>query len=124
MTVLYRAAEKDQPYFGRGSYWSPSRPYVEHFLRDWAERTFSAEFRIYRLEVQVDGDEVADLRVVNSDPGVPEKLLDDKALDAFAARGFRWLAFQDKGLWENSAPSYVYLGAEPLDAKDDDEEAE
>jgi hypothetical protein len=122
--VLYRAAEQERPYFGRGSYWSTSLAFVKHY-REWADMWHTEPSLIYRLEVRVDDDvDVADLRPAFGSPyarmvypphGVPQRALDDTALNAFAARGFRWLVFQDVGLWEGfDAPSYVYLGTEPL----------
>jgi hypothetical protein len=36
--ILYRAAPRKEPYFGRGSYWTPSLNFVKSYRR-WAHKT-------------------------------------------------------------------------------------
>jgi hypothetical protein len=116
--VLYRAAERESPYFGNGSYWSPNRRFAESFAR-WSERTWGHHLMLYRIEVHLEDGELLDLR--ESLRLVSSTALTGERLATFGTAGIQWVALYE-GVWEGSiSPQYVYCGEqllvpEPADA--------
>jgi hypothetical protein len=116
--ILYRAAPRKEPYFGRGSYWTPSLNFVKSYRR-WAHKTCpvladrlvearaseevlnsaraNQDLVLYRAEVQLDADELVDL----SKPGdgrfipVSSTMVTDERIEKFAALGIRWVCFYE-----------------------------
>lgn len=116
--VLYRSARAEQPYFGRGSFWTPNVKKAEWFQR-WEAETFPGitPARIYRAEVVVDDSAVLDLMY-------PLGIISPNAVlakaDSLAEAGTEWVLVSEgpiEGEWWIEA---IYLGttqvaASPVD---------
>ena len=109
--TLWRAVDAARPYFGRGSFWSPSPEFVAQFGR-WLVDTTRCQVEAYRVDVDIAPDaylEYPSETVV--DPAVAAQ-----AADALA-RNFQWLSFHEELCDGTSIRQFVYLGDTPLPAR-------
>lgn len=116
-TTVYRAAPVDNPYFGRGSYWTRSLEFAQLF-RLWLIETVGGEHEVYRAEV--------DLTAVHELAGRALSDIVTASVPLFAEEGHQWLSFLERGSDEGVDPGlaslvvterqYVYLGERPISA--------
>jgi hypothetical protein len=128
--VLYRADKADEPYFGRGSYWTPHRRFAETF-GDWLQHYVRDEQVLYRAEVEIGDYELLNLSEPWTHPAmrhlprsntlfeVPSAAVTDGRIEKFSALGIRWIAFRGKptGILVDEREQYVYCGTEPITAE-------
>jgi hypothetical protein len=108
MTTLWRAAPNDDPYFGRGSSWTPSEAFARRFQL-WLMETFGWPHSLYRTETDITGAlDLATIMLVD-----PSKMT-ERAIETFADAGYRWATFHEKSFEGTSIRQYIYLGAKPL----------
>lgn len=110
--TLWRAAPTVDPYFGHGSYWSPTLPFANRFQL-WLDEYFPEEQHIvYLAEVDLTGS-----IDVPFGTWVDSTTLTKERLATFAGDGYRWLSFYE-GVWEGEVPrQFVYLGTDAITAQ-------
>lgn len=109
MTTLWRAAPAESPYFGRGSYWTPSIEFAQRF-RLWLDENVGAPNVVYTATVDVadsmDFPFGLQLDSSNVTRRVPQ----------LAAAGYLWVTFHEAAFEGATVRQYVYLGAQPIQA--------
>lgn len=113
---LWRCATASEPYFGPGSFWTPSRAYAGWFAR-WKAATYPEHrsLAVYRAELRVADAAVLDLRRHLGrwiEPAATGAAVLAKA-DRLAARGVEWVLttgddpLGDEGAWTEA----IYIGS-------------
>jgi hypothetical protein len=114
---LYRSDVADDPYFGRGSFWTPSVAFARKFSLwtqepDVKRRRGQAATALYAVEAERDG---TWLDLTNPHLLVPSSEV-TRRVASLAACGYRWVLFYE-GVYEGVISAQaVYLGDEPLRA--------
>lgn len=126
---LWRCAPAESPYFGRRSFWTPSREYAEWFAR-WKGETYP-ELRplgVYCADLRVPDAAVIDLRHHLTGRAETSAVLDAVAPDAvlaeadrLAKRGIEWvLTSGDDPLASEETPNWseaIYVGEGAVSAE-------
>jgi hypothetical protein len=111
--MLWRAAPFENPYFGKGSYWTGSLDFAARF-RVWLDVEFPerAPHVIYQA-AYVDGSRC--LTIPFGTPVDSPKIT--SMLSDFAAHGYLWVTFYERVYEGLITAQWVYLGDAPLVAR-------
>lgn len=114
--TLYRAAERENGYFGQGSYWTPSRMFAARFAQ-WAAKEQSVVIRqgmaLWKIDISEPEERVLDLRPPR-DLLLFSSMAINRRIIQFAERGFLWVFFYE-GVFEGTISTQaVYVGTEEL----------
>lgn len=105
--VLYRAAPVENPYFGRGSYWTHRLAFAQEF-KDWLDGIWVGPHTVYSAEVHL-----TDLVDFPATRRLPSEVINKRVPD-FAAAGAQWITFYE-GVYRGVVDKqYVYLGETPI----------
>lgn len=125
---LWRCAQIDDPYFGRGSHWTPHRPYSEWRAREEARLyPHLPPLAVFRADVVVFDAAIIDLRHhvggrINSNRPLPTYGRSDAvvtAADRLTRRGVEWVLLSGDLLLTDDQPEWteaVYIGPESVEA--------
>jgi hypothetical protein len=106
---LYRAASMAAPYFGQGSYWTPSRRFADYF-RGWLDEhaAGAAPHAVYAADVELTSLLEVPFGIWVDSPRITE------LVPEFASRGYHWVRFHE-GVHDGEVhPQFVYLANAPI----------
>ena len=108
--MLWRAVPQREPWFGRGSFWTPDVDFAARFA-GWLDARFPglSPHVLYRAKVKVtDG---AHLKL----PAFPflESYRVMARVDVFSTL-YQWVSFHEAPVEGRSPRQFVYLGTEPI----------
>jgi hypothetical protein len=110
--MLWRGVPQATTFFGKGSFWTPSRSFAIKFIA-WRDQRVPADAPHVLYELDADVGDRYDF------PTLPfiESARVATRVDQFAALGFRWITFHEEPWLGITTRQFVYLGNEPLPAR-------